>query len=473
MARPSLPQRRQRLGAVGTERAPGLRLPPEHDRAALALVLHPVWSATPRLGALWHRPGPRSLSRVRLRAMRHEPTLEAETRDRAGQDRGPTGRAIAVRGPLPGHRVVACARGTQAPKLWRHLVRARPVGAGPARHGARNRRGRAATPDHAGVHLIAPRPLEHPLVDAPPQEGLARCLRQHVGGPECRELLAPGAAGRWPRGGQRVGGRRAGLGALLLSGCGLLERLQRQLPGVCQCGGALPMRRIDVVEWARTIGGRIAPALERLRLGGGKALGRRRPLGQCLCRARALHGREGLDKRVDAPGIDRSGRNLLTHGGPILWSEGVTEGAGAPLLLPHHLVAACPAGDEPVPEGCARAREATGVVPVILGVLVFAPGLHLESRVPTHGGRRDVRETETPLLLGQTGAGGACLGGLASQRAAAALGERPGRGRRRENREPGRHPGCLPDQSAAAGTAGQQPVVGFAPLDDFAGRTTR
>ena len=63
--------------------------------------------------------------------------------------------------------------------------------------------------------------------------------------------------GRLQRGRQRVGGRRAGLGPLLLGG-GLLEGLQGQLPRVFQFGGNMPMRWIDVVELALTIGGLIA-----------------------------------------------------------------------------------------------------------------------------------------------------------------------------------------------------------------------
>jgi hypothetical protein len=55
-------------------------------------------------------------------------------------------------------------------------------------------------------------------------------------------------------------GRRAGLRALLRSGFSLLERLQRQLPRVFQCGGAMPMRRIAVVELALTSGGAWAVA---------------------------------------------------------------------------------------------------------------------------------------------------------------------------------------------------------------------
>ena len=58
--------------------------------------------------------------------------------------------------------------------------------------------------------------------------------------------------------GGSAGGRRAGLGPLLLGGFGLLEGLQGQLPRVFQFGGNMPMRWIDVVELALTIGGLIA-----------------------------------------------------------------------------------------------------------------------------------------------------------------------------------------------------------------------
>ena len=45
-----------------------------------------------------------------------------------------------------------------------------------------------------------------------------------------------------------LGGRRAGLGPLLLGGW--REGLQGQLPRVFQFGGNMPMRWIDVVELA-------------------------------------------------------------------------------------------------------------------------------------------------------------------------------------------------------------------------------
>src|SRR3989442_15134603 len=58
-ARPQLPKRLQRLGAVGKEREPRLRIPLDHDRAALDLVIHPVRGDAQRLGELWHRQIPR------------------------------------------------------------------------------------------------------------------------------------------------------------------------------------------------------------------------------------------------------------------------------------------------------------------------------------------------------------------------------------------------------------------------------
>src|SRR6266446_8706956 len=186
----------------------------------------------------------------------------------------------------------------------------------------------------------------------------------------------------------------------------------------------MPMCWIDVVELALTIGRLIAQALEILRVGGGDALGLLLPLGQCLGIDIELHGRESLKKRVDDPGIDGIGRNILTHRGPILLPEVVTDVAGAPLILYDHLVAAFPAGDESVQEGFSRSWDAAGFVPVILGVIVCEHGLNLGIRVPNDVGRIDVWDADAPLLLGQTYDGGACLSRLASQRAAAAIGER-------------------------------------------------
>ena len=133
--------------------------------------------------------------------MRQETTRETDARDRAGQARGPAGRTRAVRGQWSGHLVVACALGTQPTDLVRPLVRARQVGEGSNRHGDLARRGLAPAPHDAGVHLIAPRPLDHHLVDETTQEDLTLGLRQHVSGPECRQVLpnalAALAAARW------------------------------------------------------------------------------------------------------------------------------------------------------------------------------------------------------------------------------------------------------------------------------------
>src|SRR6267378_1051956 len=97
-----------------------------------------------------------------------------------------------------------------------------------------------------------------------------------------------------------------------------------------------------------------------------------------------------------------------------------------PLRLHDHLVAAFPAVDEPMQQRFPRTRDATGFVPVILGVMLFEHRLNLEIRLPTDVGRVDVRDADTPLLLGETGDRGAHLARLASQRAGAAGGERPG-----------------------------------------------
>src|SRR5207245_650793 len=82
-----------------------------------------------------------------------------------------------------------------------------------------------------------------------------------------------------------------------------------------------------VGAWALTRGGLRAEPLERLRVGGREALGLLLPRGQGLGRDIACHGRAGRAKRLHDPGIDRIGRYILTHRGPIRWAEVVTEGA--------------------------------------------------------------------------------------------------------------------------------------------------
>ena len=64
LARSQRPKRRQGLEGVGKEGAPSLRLPLEHHRAALALVIPPGRGAAQGRGQLWHRQGPCDASRV-------------------------------------------------------------------------------------------------------------------------------------------------------------------------------------------------------------------------------------------------------------------------------------------------------------------------------------------------------------------------------------------------------------------------
>jgi hypothetical protein len=115
MARPQLPQRLKRRGAVREAIAPRLRIPLAHDRAALDLVLHPVRGEAQRFGQLRHRQVARAPAWVRRRALLPETQLAPHPRDRAGQDGGLTGRALAVLGQLAGHGVSAFALGQEAP----------------------------------------------------------------------------------------------------------------------------------------------------------------------------------------------------------------------------------------------------------------------------------------------------------------------------------------------------------------------
>jgi hypothetical protein len=101
-----------------------------------------------------------------------------------------------------------------------------------------------------------------------------------------------------------------------------------------------------------------------------------------------------------------------------------------------------------VPQGFSGPGNTTGVVAVILGVVVFAPGLHLEVGLPTDIGGGDVRDADAPLVLGQTGERGPSLAGLAAEGVGAAVGACPGLGRVLETRQHGCHPRCLPAQIA-------------------------
>jgi hypothetical protein len=131
------------------------------------------------------------------------------------------------------------------------------------------------------------------------------------------------------------------------------------------------MCRIDVAALAFTIGRLIAQPFQMLRLGFGNALGLLLPLGQRLFIDIELDRREGLKKRIDHTRVDRIGRNILTHRGPILLPQIVTDVAGAPLILHDHFMTAFAAVDQAVQQGFARTGNATGFVAVILGVIVF------------------------------------------------------------------------------------------------------
>jgi hypothetical protein len=215
------------------------------------------------------------------------------------------------------------------------------------------------------------------------------------------------------------------------------------------------MGRIDVAAVALTRGGLIAQPLEMVRVGVGEALGLLLPLGQRLFVDIERHGREGLEKRIDAPRIDRISCNILTDGGAILLPQIITDVARAPLILHHHLVAAFAAVDQPVQQRFARTRDATGFVAVIRGMIVFEHSLNLRVGLPSDVGWVDVRDADALLVLGQPGDRRTHLTGLASQRAGPTVGKGAGIGWMLENREHGRHPGRLPDQIAKAIPAGE------------------
>jgi hypothetical protein len=164
MACPQLPKRLKRLGAVGKEIEPRLRIPLDHYRAALALMLHPVRGDAQRFGQRRHRQVARAPARVRLRAILHEAQLEPNPLDRAGQDGGRTGRAIAVRRQLSGHFVIAFTLGKAHPNLLRHRMRRGEIGESTDRYRDLQGSGFTAAPDNTGVNLIAPCPLDHDLV---------------------------------------------------------------------------------------------------------------------------------------------------------------------------------------------------------------------------------------------------------------------------------------------------------------------
>ena len=162
---------------------------------------------------------------VRLRALLQEAQLETHPFDRPGQDGGLTGRAIAVLRQLAGHRVVAFPRGKEPPNLLGHLGRRGQVGEGADRHRDLKRGGLAAAPDNPGVHLIVPGPLAHHLSNETAEQGLALRLRQDVGGPACRQLVADGTAGRVQGGGEGAFRRRPALEALVVGRFGLVKGL--------------------------------------------------------------------------------------------------------------------------------------------------------------------------------------------------------------------------------------------------------
>jgi hypothetical protein len=137
------------------------------------------------------------------------------------------------------------------------------------------------------------------------------------------------------------------------------------------------------------------------------------------------------------------------------------------------LVAACAAVAAPVHQGLAWARDPTGVVPGILGVMVCEPGRNVRGGLPAHGGRGDVWEADAPLLLGETGERGTGLRGLTSDGARATGGAGPRRGRMLENRENGRHPRRLPHQRPKALAAWQQQSVAIAHGHALAGGALR
>jgi len=173
LARPSRPTGLERLWRVRTPREPRAGSAAEGHRAARALVRPPGRRDRQRLGQRRDRQVPGSPARVGLGALRHATPRAAEALDRAGQDSRPPGRARAVPGQRRGDRVVAGACGTQAPHLWRHVVRRGQVRQRSNRDRHLTGGGRPAAPDQAGMPLIAWGPLDDHLVHETAEHGVA------------------------------------------------------------------------------------------------------------------------------------------------------------------------------------------------------------------------------------------------------------------------------------------------------------
>ena len=92
---------------------------------------------------------------------------------------------------------------------------------------------------------------------------------------------------------------------------------------------------------------------------------------------------------ADVPGA----RNVK----PELLPEGVAKILGSALVLYHHLVTALAAVDEAVQQGFPRSRDAPGLVPVVLAVVIADHGHNLLIRGPVDVGGIHVPDMDAPL----------------------------------------------------------------------------
>ena len=186
-------------------------------------VVEPMGGDPETAGELGHRQTLGHLARMRLMPLLQTAMLEANGSDRARQDLGALGRAIALLRQLGRDRLVRVARRKQSQNLVFHRGRPLQVGEGPHRDGDGEGGRGPAFPHHAGLDLVPRHPMDDDFVNETAQPGFALRLREDIRLPQRWQRTAQVEAGRPQRRGECPLRRVGGLPAL---GRGLFRRLE-------------------------------------------------------------------------------------------------------------------------------------------------------------------------------------------------------------------------------------------------------
>jgi hypothetical protein len=217
---------------------------------------------------------------------------------------------------------------------------------------------------------------------------------------------------------------------------GLLQLAQGRLPALLQFGGDQAVVGVGLLVLALGEGRLIAEPFDLLPACPVRLLAFLGGRGHDPVEDVQLRRGQGLEEEADDVVVDRVAGDALTDRDLGLLPERVAQVLRPALVLNDHLVAALAAVDKTVQQGLPRPRDAPGLVPVVLAVVVADHGLDLLIRGPVDVGGIHVPDVNPPLgdrpgSLDRIVIGAGPLG------PGPAVDERPGVGRVLEDRADG------------------------------------